>query len=281
MGHRDCERRQINTRLRARWRRRANSRCRLGSWRRRRSGTGSRCRRKRCARCRCSRRRCGCSSGGCWCRRRRERSRRCRRRSLWRSRFRSEVKVEAVAAKDVAVIQHKITISECAGAVVGRVQISPRTGKSSQQLQRDQVVSKRLALADDPKNILRRCRRHDICKRTGNGSKRCAGGRIELPNDALPCGIDVASWADRHRAAINACAGALPQQCNMSIISVVVGRDRRSWVVILCEHVELLARRVVRNGGAAAATNPARPKVVRRASRLIESVILTRPSKDN
>src|SRR5437870_11035641 len=66
----------------------------------------------------------------------------------------------------------------------------------------------------------------------------------------------------------------------MEVISVMVGRERRVWVVIF-EHVELLACCVVGNGAASATTNPARPKVVRRASRLIESVILTRPNEDN
>src|SRR4029077_8329552 len=68
---------------------------------------------------------------------------------------------------------------------------------------------------------------------------------------------------------------------NMGIISVVVSRERRGWVDIIFEHVELLTRCVVGNGGASAVINLARPEVVLRASRLIESVILTRPSEDN
>src|SRR5258708_4296936 len=66
----------------------------------------------------------------------------------------------------------------------------------------------------------------------------------------------------------------------MGVINVLVGRDRRGWIVISFEHVKLLARCVVGNGAASTARNPARPEVVRRASRLIESIILTRPSKD-
>lgn len=67
----------------------------------------------------------------------------------------------------------------------------------------------------------------------------------------------------------------------MGIISVVVGRERRGSVVIKFEHVELVARCIIGDGGASAAADPARPEVVRSASRLIESVILARPSEDN
>ena len=116
-----------------------------------------------------------------------------------------------MAAKDVAVIEHKITISKCAGAVVGIIRTSPRTGKSPQQLQRNQIVSERLAIADDPKNIVRQCRRRRACKHAGNGAKRCPGGGIQLPDHAVPRGINVPGWADCHRATTaNAVASALP-----------------------------------------------------------------------
>jgi hypothetical protein len=83
-----------------------------------------------------------------------------------------------VAAVIDAVIEHKITISECAGAVVGRIQTSPRTIERSQQLQRDQIVSEDLTLADDPKNVVRQRWRHPARERSGNRAKRCPRGRI-------------------------------------------------------------------------------------------------------
>src|SRR4029077_16184949 len=86
-----------------------------------------------------------------------------------RCQIRCAVNIETVAAVIDAVIEHKITISECTGAVVGGIQTSPRTVKSSRPLQRDQIVSEHLFLADDPKNIVRQCRCHATCERSRNG----------------------------------------------------------------------------------------------------------------
>src|SRR5438128_4278309 len=61
----------------------------------------------------------------------------------------------------------------------------------------------------------------------------------------------------------------------------MVGRKLRGWIVIIFEHIELLARCVVGNGGTSAAVLTARPELIHRASGLIESVIMTRPSEDN
>jgi hypothetical protein len=49
----------------------------------------------------------------------------------------------------------------------------------------------------------------------------------------IPDGIDLSSEADSHpRTTIDACAGALLQQCDMGIIGVVVRRDGRRGIVI-------------------------------------------------
>src|SRR5713226_5138788 len=94
----------------------------------------------------------------------------------------------------------------------------------------------------------------------------CPHIRIEFPKPVVVACKDMAGWADGHRSVI-ADVGALPQEGDMRIISVVVCRHR--WgrsVIIVLEHIDLLARRVVGYGGTSAALNVTRPKVVGRAS---------------
>src|ERR1051326_6100218 len=109
---------------------------------------------------------------------------------------------------------------------------------------------------------------------------RCPRIRIEFPKPAIVGGKHMAGWADCHRSVI-ADVGALPDEGIMRIISVMECRHRWGWRLIkVLKHIDLLACRVVGYGGTSAALNVTRPKVVGRASCLIETAVLTRPRQD-